>query len=125
MKYVGLWLDHKKAVVVKLDKNKETTEKKFSKLSPLDKTRHISRVAPKKHEERREHIISKFYNDVLKMIRTTDKVFLMGPGIAKKEFKIFLKQQRFLGKVQMSNADKMTDRQVAAQTRDFFGLGTH
>jgi len=124
VKYVGLWLDHKKAVVIKSNSNQETKEVVHSKLSPSNKAKHLTRVAPKKHEEKREHIITQFYGEVFKTLTGADRVFLMGPGIAKKEFGLFLKQKDFQGKVvEVTNADKMTDRQVAAQTRNFFGLG--
>lgn len=67
-------------------------------LGPSHKTKHASRLAPKKQEERREHVVQ-FYSDVLKTIRTANKICLMGPGIAKKEFKLFLKRQDFSGRV--------------------------
>jgi stalled ribosome rescue protein Dom34 len=124
MKCAGLWIDHKKAVVSIWSQNKGITEKVLSGLSPLDKAKRTSRVAPKKHEARREQLIMKFYGDVLKTIRSTDKVFLMGPGIAKKEFKVFLTQKGFSGKiVNVASADKMTERQIAAETKNFFKLG--
>ena len=124
MKYVGLWLDHKNAVVSTWVQNKETTKKIHSKLSPQYKAKHASRIAPKKQEQRREHVIAQFYDEVFKTVRSPDKVLLMGPGIAKKEFKTFLEQKGFSGKiVKVTSADKMTDRQVAAQTRNFFKLG--
>ena len=63
-----------------------------------------------------------YYDSVIAGIRDAEAILILGPGEAKVELKARLKKNKLDGHiVAVESADKMTDRQVAARVRKFFG----
>jgi hypothetical protein len=127
----GLWIDHRKAlIVVATDKGEETrlivskVEKQLRRSgdSPL-KGSYESQTVPAddSRERKRSGDLGIFYEAVVASIRNSDSVLIFGPGEAKVELKKRLTRDK-LGDhiVQVEAADKMTDRQIAAKIRKYF-----
>jgi len=127
----GLWIDHRKAlIVVATDKGEETrlivskVEKQLRRSgdSPL-KGSYESQTVPAddSRERKRSGDLGIFYEAVVASIRNSDSVLILGPGEAKVELKKRLTRDK-LGDhiVQVEAADKMTDRQIAAKIRKYF-----
>jgi hypothetical protein len=82
-KTVGLWIDHKKAVVVFVA-GKETELKVIS--SDLQKHQRQSGVATPADDIRQRELtghLNRFYDVVIDCIRDTESIVVLGPGVAK------------------------------------------
>ena len=129
MKKVGIWIDHRKAVVVTIENGDE-------KLQTIegDIERHAGPSggwrtstpwgpqAPVNEHGREEHYrkqVTNFYKEVVKAIGKPDQLLVMGPAQAKREFAESLEKVANLRDVPLKvvSADKMTDPQVAAKVR--------
>jgi hypothetical protein len=128
---VGLWIDHKKAVVAAItDKGEETrvlvseTSKQPRRTgdSPLKGSFEVQE-APE--SDVRQKIFTKqlnsYYDTVISSIRDAESILIFGPGEAKNELKKRLEKNN-LGKliIGIEPADKMTDLQIAAKVRKYF-----
>jgi len=130
---VGLWIDHKKAIVVafteegqKIRQIMSQAEKKpwRSGEAPL-KGFHASRQVPAEDSSQRifTGLLNSYYDEVIADIRDADSILIFGPGEARNELKARLEKNNLAERiVGIEAADKMTDRQVAAKVRQhFFG----
>jgi hypothetical protein len=128
---VGLWIDHRKAIVVVVtDKGEETgliiskVEKQLrrSGSSPL-KGPYESQQVPADDSRQRSFTgqLNIFYDAVIASIRNAEAILIFGPGEAKAELKERLERNNLGGHVVgTETADKMTDRQIAAKVRKHF-----
>jgi hypothetical protein len=128
---VGLWIDHRKAVVVAVtDKGEETglviskAEKHLSRSgdSSLEGS-HDSRQVPAddSRQKRLTGNLNIYYDAVIASIRDAESILIFGPGEAKGELKKRLEKDNLGGRiVGMETVDRMTDHQVAARVRQHF-----
>jgi hypothetical protein len=128
---VGLWIDHKKAIVVvfteegqKIRQILSQAEKKpwRSGEAPL-KGFHASRQVPAEDSSQRifTGLLNSYYDEVIADIRDADSILIFGPGEARNELKARLEKNNLAERiVGIEAADKMTDRQVAAKVRQYF-----
>ena len=128
---VGLWIDHKKAVIVRLDDKGEEIQQVESGVGR--RVRYRGATHPKTpyssqyqqgddqlDNQFTEHL-NKFYEKVISHVRDADAVLILGPGEAKAEFEKRLTQRRVRVRIAaIETAGKMTVRQIAAKVRDFF-----
>src|SRR5271166_1804576 len=129
----GVWIDHRKALIVMVTPDGEHTALVISHVE-----KHPSRDGgspPKASyeplqvpaDDRRQRALTKhlnaYYEAVIAAIRGAESIYLFGPGESKGELKKRLTKEK-LGKrlAALETADKMTDRQVIAKVRKFFGL---
>ena len=128
---VGLWIDHRKAVIVLLAESGETT-----KVVESGVERHV-RYSGGSHPNspygsqlgasedgigRRftEHL-RRYYENVRSQLGNVDSVLILGPGEAKAEFAKHLKKAH--SGVHISGVevvDKMTDHEMVARVRQHF-----
>jgi len=127
----GLWIDHRKAlIVVVTDKGEEVklvvskAEKQLRRSgdSPL-KGPHESQNVPADDSRERKLTgnLGIYYDAVVACIRDSDSILIFGPGEAKGELKKRLTRDN-LGEriVRVEAADKMTDRQIAAKVHAYY-----
>ena len=128
---VGLWIDHRKAIVVTVtDKGEEMgliisraeKQPRRSGDSPL-KGPYESHQVPAQDSLQRtltEHL-NIYYDAVIASIRDAEAILIFGPGEAKGELKERL-EKHGLGRriVGIETVDRMTDRQIAAKVRQYF-----
>ena len=131
---VGLWVDHEKAFLVDLKPDGEIETKIIeSEVEPLIKSTggvgtrtpySKGGVAPEKSKLRRQHQIKEFFEEVIKQISNAEKIYLFGPGTAKKELNQEIKKHAQLAPkvLAVEPADKMTDAQIVAKVRNFYKL---
>ena len=133
---VGLWIDHRKAIVVTLSDNGEQqtceilshVEKQLGRIKGKRSTTSFeSQLVPKDDSQQRgftKHLKG-FYDEVMACIRDAESVLIFGPGEAKGELKKLMQQNNLHDKVVvMEPADKMTEGQIAAKARDYFSNNT-
>ena len=132
---VGLWIDHRKAVVVfASDRGVESMEirshvdKQQGRVAGRRSTAPFeSQQVPADDSQDRRYAgqIRRYFDVVVAAIRLADPILIFGPGEAKGELRKHIGRARIEGRVVvMETADKMTDRQVAAKVRDYFGRST-
>lgn len=128
---VGLWIDHRKAIIVAVtDKGEETglivsqveTQLQRSGDSPL-KGRHESHKVPADDSRQRALTghLNIYYEAVIACLRDAESILIFGPGEAKDELKKRLEKSKLDGRiVGIETVDKMTDRQIATKVRQYF-----
>ncbi len=129
MKKVGIWIDHRKAVVVIIENGEENL---LTITGDIDRHpeatggwRTSTPWGPQSpnqehHQEGHfQHQLANFYKEVIKAIGKPDQLFVMGPAQAKHEFAEAVEKVADLRAVplKLEAADKMTDPQVAAKVR--------
>ena len=128
---VGLWIDHRKAIVVKVtDKGEEMglvisraeKQPRRSGDSPLKGPYESRQVAADDIQQRvRTEHLRTYYDAVIACIGDAESVLIFGPGEAKGELKKRLKRSDLGGRIAVTETvDKMTDRQIAAKVRMHF-----
>ena len=128
-KELGLWIDHREAVIVTItDKREETKQiksgmEKHVRFSGGSGARELHGIqeSEDKQDRRFEDHLNAYYDAVIACIRDADSILIFGPGEAKVELKKRLEGQH-LGEriVGIETFDKMSDRQVAAKVRQHF-----
>jgi hypothetical protein len=122
---VGIWIDHKKAVIVSIAAGHVTTKTLESDVGPHP---HFSGSqeggGEKKYEERLNHELDRFYDDVIRQLGKPDALLLFGPGEAKLQLKERLGRSNALSKsiVAVDNTDKLTDPQIVAKVKEHYGI---
>lgn len=129
--HVGLWIDHRKAIVVTItDKREEMgliisrVEKQLRRSGDSKlKGRYESVKVPA--DDRRQKTLTGrlniYYDAVIASIRDAESILIFGPGEAKGELKARLDKMKLAGRiVGLETVDKMTDRQIAAKVRQRF-----
>jgi hypothetical protein len=130
-KEVGLWMDHRKAVIVMVtDKGEEiklvvsNVEKQLRRSggSPLKGPYEAQQVrADDSHEREFTGHLNIYYDAVIACIRDAEAVLIFGPGEAKVELKKRIEREDLGGRiVGIETVDRMTDRQIAAKVRQHF-----
>jgi hypothetical protein len=128
---VGLWIDHKKAIVVTVtDKGEEMAlviskvEKQLRRSgdSPLKGTYESQQVPASNSQQKtfKAHL-NIYYDAVIAAVRDAESILIFGPGEAKGELKKRLRKNNLVGRiVGMETVDKMTNGQIAAKVRKYF-----
>ena len=128
---VGLWIDHKKAIVVAVtDKGEEIglviskVEKQLRRSgdSPLKGPYEPHQVPAGDSRQRKlTGHLNLYYDAVIASIREAEAILIFGPGEAKGELKRRLERDKLGGRiVGIETVDKMTDRQILAKVRKRF-----
>jgi len=126
---VGLWIDHRKAVIVNISPDGVKTteilsdvEKQPGRLSGVRSTTPFETLlvpADDSHEREFTGHLNQYYSEVIEAIRHAESIQIFGPGEAKGELKKRLELAKYDGLIlAMESADKMTDRQIAAKVRE-------
>ena len=129
----GLWIDHRKAVIVMISESGEQTIEIRSKVdkqpSRTDGVRSTeaheeNRVPDDRQDRKFDGQLQRYYDEVIAAIQDVEAVLIFGPGEAKGELKKRLDHINLGGHlvhiVPVETADKMTDRQIVAKVREYF-----
>jgi hypothetical protein len=128
---VGLWIDHRKAVIVTLENEVESTQEIRSNVEKqtLSSSSTRSKGSHKPQGSTAEDVrdrkfgdhLGRYYEGIISIIRDADSIWIFGPGEAKVELETRLKSTDLGEKiVGVETVDKMTDHQIAAKVRDQF-----
>jgi hypothetical protein len=130
-KRLGVWIDHRKAVVVTMTEANAVVKEILSEVekqprrsgdSPLNGSYEAVQVPA---DDRLQSVLTAhlniYYDAVIDCFGDTESIFIFGPGEAKNEL-----EQRLEGKhlgryiVGVETADRMTNPQIAAKVRQQF-----
>jgi hypothetical protein len=130
---VGLWIDHRKSVIVTFVNGSETTreirshiEKHFRFLPDAQANTSLSPHPPTAEDQRDRKFtdhLGKYYEGVILSIRDADSIWIFGPGEAKVELGKQLEREN-LGKriVGIETVAYLTANQIAAKVRKHYLL---
>jgi hypothetical protein len=129
----GVWIDHRRALIVGLTVDGEVSSVILSKVE-----KHLERAgdSPMKgayealqvpSDDRRQRALTGelniYYDAVIAALRNYGRLLVFGPGEAKGELLARLSKMNLGGHVAaVETAGRMTDRQVAAKVRAHFGV---
>ena len=121
---IGLWIDHRQAVIVSVTDAGEETKHIISNME-----KHVRFSSGSSEDGSQEDVrdrqfgnhLNNFYDEVVAEIRDADAIQIFGPGEAKGELEKRLEHAGFKGQiVSVETVDKLTDRQIAAKVRARF-----
>ncbi len=121
---VGIWVDHKKAVIVFASATPVTAR---TLQSHVGAHAHFSGSqdggGEKKYEERFSNALDHFYDDVIKELRHPKAILIFGPGEAKGQLKARLTHAIAMAgiTVDVETTDTMTDPQIIARVKEHYG----
>jgi hypothetical protein len=128
-KKVGLWIDHRKAIIVTLSDKGEEIRVMNSNIEKHIRPSAHAKASYGPHEiladdsEQRGSTghLNTYYNAVIASIRDAEAILILGPGEAKGELKKHLESSR-LGEriVGVETADEMTEPQIMAKVQQHF-----
>jgi hypothetical protein len=129
-KTAGLWIDHRKAVIVIVtDKGDEikliisNVEKQPGRSGGVRTTAPYEKqiLADDRLERTFRGHLNVYYDAVISSIRDAEAIMIFGPGEAKGELKKRIKRNKLSGRiVGIETVDKMTHHQIAARVRQYF-----
>ena len=128
---IGIWIDHRKAVVVAMTAHGDTTALVVSKVekhlqragdSP-QRGKHEARLVPA--DDRRQRALTQhlnvYYDAVIATLRDAETVAVFGPGEAKLELKKRMVRAKLGGLLRsVDTVDKLTDRQIVARVHKIY-----
>jgi hypothetical protein len=121
---VGLWIDHRKAVIVIVTDEGEETKQITSNIK-----KHVRFSSGASEDGSAEDVrdrqygnyLNNYYDAVIACLREAETIQIFGPGEAKGELEARLENEGLRGRiVEIETVDKMTDRQIAAKVRQHF-----
>jgi len=122
-KQIGLWIDHRKAVIVIVTDEGEELKKITSNME-----KHVRFTGGTASEDgstedvrdrQFENHLNSYYDEVIAVIRGADTLQIFGPGEAKGELEKRLEHKGLKPPIVAVEAvDKMTDRQISAKVRE-------
>ncbi len=133
-KHIGLWIDHRKAVIA-LSSGAEEEVKVILSHADRQPGRQDGVRSGEKHEalqvpaddvkdRKFAQQLNIYYDEVIACVHEAETLMIFGPGEAKGEFRKRLEKEKPGGRtVKVETADKMTDRQIAARVREYFKPG--
>ena len=115
-KHMGLWIDHRKAVLV-LNSNPEDDVE----VIPSEVEKDPSSPIPEDSQDRKyQNQLNVYYDEVIGHIHGAETLLIFGPGEAKGELQKRLAHTKPTErKVAVETDDKMTDRQVSAKVHAY------
>jgi len=127
---IGLWIDHRKAVIATVSADGVTTaeirsgvEQQPGRIAGVRSTTpYESALVPADDSRERQFTgkLQRYYDAVIAALRKAESILLFGPGEAKGEFKKRLVHARLGSRIiALETADKMTHRQVVAKVRGY------
>jgi len=124
-KEIGLWIDHRKAVIVIIKDEEEEIKKVTSNMEKHIRFTSSSTSEEGSAEDVRDrkfgNHLNSYYDEVIAYIRDADSIQIFGPGEAKGELEKRIKHEGLKAHIlAIETADKMTDRQISAKVRDRF-----
>ncbi len=128
---VGLWIDHRKAIIVAVTNKGEETkliiskvEKQPGRFAGIRSTTPYESQQVRADDSRERKFtghLNIYYDAVIACIRDAESILIFGPGEAKGELQKRIKKANLGGRiVGIETIDKMSDRQIAAKVRQYF-----
>jgi hypothetical protein len=132
---IGIWIDHKKAVIVFASADRVTTTTLESEVGPharySDRAGYPTPDGPrdgggeKTYEERHGQRLARYYDEIVRLVAQPEALLIFGPGEAKLQLKARLSHSRGLCDriVGVETTDALTNPQIVAKVKAHYGIG--
>ena len=122
-KQAGLWIDHRKAVIVMISETGEEIKEITSDMEKHVRFTGGTASDDGSTEDVRDrqfgNHLNSFYDQVIVVIRQADSIQIFGPGEAKGELAKRLEHEGLKACIlSIDTVDKLTNRQIAAKVRE-------
>lgn len=134
-KQAGIWIDGSKAVIVHLDNGREWVEEIVAEVE--NRVHHFEEGNPgvfsgsrhlrpeKKFEERRQHELDHYLDDVIQHVTSADELYVFGPAETRLHLQHRMSSDKAFGDmaarlIAVEKADYLTHNQIVSQVRRFF-----
>jgi len=120
-KQAGLWIDHRRAIIVIIKDEEEEIKKITSNMEKHVRFTSEDGRGEDVRDRQFENHLNSFYDEVIAYIRDADSIQIFGPGEAKGELEKRIEQEGLKAHIlAIETVDKMTDRQISAKVREHF-----
>ena len=124
-KQAGLWIDHRKAVIVIVTNEGEEIKEITSNMEKHVRFSGGDASEDGSTEDVRDrqfgNHLNNFYDEVIAAVRDADSIQIFGPGEAKGELGKRIKHAGLKAHIlAIETVDKMTERQISAKVRERF-----
>ena len=119
-KQIGLWIDHRKAIIVIIKGEEEEIKKIKSNMEKHVRFKGEGGEGEDVRDRQFENHLNSFYDEVVVYIRDAETIQIFGPGEAKGELEKRITHHGIKANILVETADKMTDAQIAAKVREHF-----
>jgi hypothetical protein len=124
-KEAGLWIDHRKAIIVLITDEGEEVKKIASNMEKHVRFTGGDGSADGSSEDVRDrqfgNHLNSYYDQVIAVVRDADSIQIFGPGEAKGELEKRMEHEGLKAHIlAIETVDKMTDRQITAKVREHF-----
>jgi stalled ribosome rescue protein Dom34 len=130
-KNIGLWIDHREAVLVIITEGTEeilhitSSDQKYIRYSGRSHSgtpKGSKEITAEDQMDRKfGNQLNKYYDEVIAAVRSADAIQIFGPGEAKGELKKRIERDGLKAHIPVvETTDKMTERQIAAKVREHF-----
>ena len=122
---VGIWIDHRKAVIVFASEDRVTAKTLESDVDPHARFSSSDGGGEKRYEERHGQQLDQYYDEVISQLGQPEALLIFGPGEAKLQLEERLRGSKALSDriVGIEATDKLTDPQIVAKVTEYFGSG--
>ena len=122
-KQIGLWIDHRKAVIVIVTETGEELKKISSNMEKHVRFAGGTASEDGSTEDVRDrqfgNHLNSYYDEVIAVMGGADSIQIFGPGEAKGELEKRLERKGLKAHIfAIETVDKMTDRQISAKVRE-------
>jgi len=117
---IGLWIDHKKAIIVTIKDHDEEIKKITSNMEKHVRFKSEDGRGEDVRDRQFENHLNNYYDEVIAYIRNADSIQIFGPGEAKGELEKRIEHAGLKAEIAVETRDKMTDAQVSAKVREHF-----
>ena len=129
----GLWIDHRKAVIVTVTAKGAEVKEVFSHVErQLGRSEGVRSTVPYEAQQvpaddsqERVHTrhLEKYYDEVISQLRDAKVILLFGPGEAKAELVKRIERDKLSERItRITTTDKMTVPQLAAEVRKYLKM---
>src|SRR5262245_20578446 len=116
---VGLWIDHRQAVIVFVTGKDEEIRLINSNIEKQHRQSGASVPADDLRQRALTEHLNRYYDEVISSLWNSGAILIMGPGEAKGELKKRLENNNLKGRIlDVETADNMTDFQIVAKARE-------
>ena len=122
---VGIWIDHKKAVIVSASTDGVTSKTLESEVGSHGRFSGLQEGGgEKKYEDRYGEHLDQYYDQVISELGQPEALLIFGPGEAKMQLKDRLSRSKPLSEriVGVETSDKLTDPQIVAKVKEHYGI---
>jgi NAD(P)H-hydrate repair Nnr-like enzyme with NAD(P)H-hydrate dehydratase domain len=117
----GLWIDHRKAVIVLITDEGEEVKKITSGMEKHVRFTAEDGLGEDSQDRKFGNHLNSYYDEVIAVIRDADSIQIFNPGEAKGELEKRLEHEGLKAHIlAIETVDKMTDRQISAKVREHF-----